>query len=213
MPSLSDLKRVFFIKALGLTPDVPITTGDLEQLYFNTTPVSGAAPEKYLRGTGSPEGAVAAPVGTVYIDDSGTNGAWQWLKISGGAGNTGWAVSYGDTGWRDIPVTVSNHPGLTNLKFRLFNGVVTFSFNETEASAGGTGISVVWTIPSELKPKYPAVNGIILTSSGALAPSSAFYSTGSSLVVRRAAAASHAGSLSYPIDRGIWPTSLPGSAE
>lgn len=46
-------------------------------------------------GTGSPEGVVAAPVGTAYTDTAGTNGAWQWLKKSG-TGTTGWAVTHSD---------------------------------------------------------------------------------------------------------------------
>ena len=51
------------------------------------------------RGTGSPEGKVAAPVGSVYTDTAATNGAIRWIKSSG-TGNTGWQVEYGDTGWR-----------------------------------------------------------------------------------------------------------------
>ena len=53
------------------------------------------------RGTGSPEGKVSAPVGSVYTDTAATNGAIRWIKASG-TGNSGWRVEYGDTGWRDI---------------------------------------------------------------------------------------------------------------
>lgn len=56
-------------------------------------------------GTGSPEGVLAAPVGTYYTDTAGTNGAWRWLKKAG-TGNTGWAVVDGDTGFRDITGTL-----------------------------------------------------------------------------------------------------------
>lgn len=54
-----------------------------------------------LRGTGSPEWAVTAPVGTYYTDTDGTNGAWRWIKKSG-TGSTGWRVLSGDTGWRNV---------------------------------------------------------------------------------------------------------------
>jgi hypothetical protein len=54
-----------------------------------------------MRGSGIPEGAVTAPVGTYYTDLAGTRGAWRWIKKSG-AGNTGWAVIHGDTGQRDV---------------------------------------------------------------------------------------------------------------
>lgn len=53
------------------------------------------------RGAGSPEGKVAAPVGSIYTDSAATNGAIRWIKTSG-TGTTGWKVEYGDTGWRDI---------------------------------------------------------------------------------------------------------------
>lgn len=40
-------------------------------------------------------------MGTIYTDTAATNGAIRWIKVSG-TGNTGWAVEYGDTGWRSI---------------------------------------------------------------------------------------------------------------
>ena len=54
-----------------------------------------------LRGTGMPEGVVSAPPGTYWTDTAGTNGAWRWIKTSG-TGSTGWAVIFGDTGWRKV---------------------------------------------------------------------------------------------------------------
>ena len=44
-----------------------------------------------LRGTGSPEGAVSAPVGELYIQTDGANGEVLWRKTSG-VGNTGWTT-------------------------------------------------------------------------------------------------------------------------
>ena len=54
-----------------------------------------------LEGTGSPLGVIAAPVGSVYDDMAGTNGAWRWRKTAG-TGTSGWVVVEGDTGWRDV---------------------------------------------------------------------------------------------------------------
>lgn len=53
------------------------------------------------KGTGFPNGVVAAPVGSIYIDTAVTAGAISWMKKSG-TGNTGWEVENGDTGWRNI---------------------------------------------------------------------------------------------------------------
>lgn len=52
-------------------------------------------------GTGSPEGKVAAPVGSIYTDLDATNGAIRWIKTTR-TGNTGWQVEYGDTGIRSL---------------------------------------------------------------------------------------------------------------
>ena len=62
--------------------------------------VDGLVPLGSFMGTGSPEGAVSAPVGSIYVDSAATNGAIRWIKTSG-TGSTGWRVEYGDTGWRD----------------------------------------------------------------------------------------------------------------
>lgn len=83
------------------------------------TPAGGGGGSGPLTGTGSPEGVVAAPVGTEYLDTAGTRGAWRWLKTTG-TGNTGWVVTYGDTGWRNITSLApdaSMFPGL-DLQYR-----------------------------------------------------------------------------------------------
>jgi hypothetical protein len=46
---------------------------------------------KWRWGTGSPEGVVAAPVGTAYLRDDGGAGTTLYVKESG-TGNTGWAA-------------------------------------------------------------------------------------------------------------------------
>lgn len=56
-----------------------------------------------IEGAGSPQGVVRAPAGTEYIDTSGTNGAWKWIKKTA-ISTTGWVVTEGDTGWREMPV-------------------------------------------------------------------------------------------------------------
>lgn len=44
-----------------------------------------------MTGAGSPEGAVAAPIGTLYTRTDGTPGATLYVKESG-VGTTGWAA-------------------------------------------------------------------------------------------------------------------------
>ena len=66
-----------------------------------TNAATTAAIGGFLSGTGSPQGVLAAPVGSQYRDTAATTGAVIWVKASG-TGNTGWVVQYGDTGWRNI---------------------------------------------------------------------------------------------------------------
>ena len=42
--------------------------------------VDQRVPVSSFTGTGSPEGKVAAPVGSIYTDTAATNGAIRWIK-------------------------------------------------------------------------------------------------------------------------------------
>lgn len=59
------------------------------------------------RGNWSPEGVLAAPVGSTYVDVQGANGAVQYTKMTG-TGKTGWKVTTGDTGWRNMSSLLIN---------------------------------------------------------------------------------------------------------
>lgn len=78
-----------------------------------------------IHGRGMPNGTVAAPVGTTYVDEAVTNGALKWIKKTG-TGNTGWEVLIGDTGWKILP-SVSKL-GNSFVKIRRVNNVVSYQF-------------------------------------------------------------------------------------
>lgn len=50
---------------------------------------------RFFEGTGNPNGVVAAPVGSRYVDKTGTRGAVDWVKTSGADSNVGWTSSIG----------------------------------------------------------------------------------------------------------------------
>lgn len=95
-----------------------------------------------IHGRGMPNGTVAAPVGTTYVDETVTNGALKWIKKTG-TGNTGWEVLIGDTGWKIIP-SVSKLGG-SYVKIRRVNNVVSYQFGGLSwgwfgvVRRGGTG--------------------------------------------------------------------------
>ncbi len=75
-------------------------------------------------GTGQPNGRVAAPPGSTYIDTAVTCGAVKWIKMWG-TGNTGWTVLYGDTGWRDAKSLLDPFwDSTSNLQLRRINKTV-----------------------------------------------------------------------------------------
>ena len=95
-------------------PSQPATSG-------NTAQVN----EYEIHGQGMPNGKVEAPVGTTYVDTNATNGALKWIKRSG-AGNQGWEVLTGDTGWRTL--NIKSKLGNSFLKVRRKNDLVTYQF-------------------------------------------------------------------------------------
>lgn len=85
----------------------------------------GQVNEYEIHGQGMPNGKVSAPVGTTYVDTAVTNGALKWIKRSG-AGNQGWEVLTGDTGWRTL--NIRSKLGNSYLKVRRKNDTVTYQF-------------------------------------------------------------------------------------
>ena len=57
---------------------------------------------RFFEGNGRPDGVVAAPVGSRYVDKVGAQGAVEWSKKAGGDTAFGWFCLAGDTGRRDI---------------------------------------------------------------------------------------------------------------
>nr|DAF55480.1 MAG TPA: collagen triple helix repeat protein [Myoviridae sp. ctLYp5] len=90
-----------------------------------TNTPTGQANEYEIHGTGMPNGKVAAPVGTTYVDTVATNGALKWIKRTG-TDNQGWEVLTGDTGWRTIDIR--SKLGASYLKVRRKNDTVMYQF-------------------------------------------------------------------------------------
>lgn len=78
-----------------------------------------------LSGAGIPEGKVEGTLGQTYVDLRKTNGAVKWIKTTD-SGKTGWAVLYGDTGWKTLNIV--SKLGASYLKVRRLNNQVSFQF-------------------------------------------------------------------------------------
>ena len=107
-------------------------------------------------GTGSPEGNVAAPVGSIYTDTAATNGAIRWIKASG-TGTAGWRVEYGDTGWRRLAPLGEYFTGEGDILFRRINNNVTVKFVDVGVDTQGKQLvylSEPGYIPAEFRGAY-----------------------------------------------------------
>jgi hypothetical protein len=140
------------------------------------TPAGGGGSGGPLTGTGFPEGVVTATPGTEYLDTAGTCGAWRWLKVSG-AGNTGWAVTYGDTGWRQMKADWNVSPRSSGDGFverllirRVGNRITLACYLDSAFGGSGKDHSVAAFLPVGFRNTsslgaWPGVNRFRLTSS------------------------------------------------
>ena len=139
----SEGDNIKFITSRNIHDYLPQNTGNTG----NTTELDKRlkvleAKQWEIHGRGMPNGTVAAPVGTTYVDEAVTNGALKWIKKTG-TGNTGWEVLIGDTGWKIIP-SVSKLGG-SYVKIRRVNNVVSYQFGGLSwgwfgvVRRGGTG--------------------------------------------------------------------------
>nr|DAN01445.1 MAG TPA: hypothetical protein [Caudoviricetes sp.] len=124
-------KRLKVLEAnTGNTTELDKRLKAIESKPANTTELDNRlkvleAKQWEIHGRGMPNGTVAAPVGTTYVDEAVTNGALKWIKKTG-TGNTGWEVLIGDTGWKVLP-SVSKLGG-SYVKVRRVNNVVSYQF-------------------------------------------------------------------------------------
>lgn len=178
-------------------------------------------------GSGSPEGVVTAPVGTSWTDILDTRGATKWVKKTG-TGNTGWKVTVGDTGWRDVSsllvsgLVVSSSIGVC--KMSRVGDVVRFAF-KLDVSAGSIStILASGAMPVGFRPSGHAYMWSTLwtaTTAGALANSLTTSRIGytqpensSPLAVNGTTPFPNPGTIAWTgeyVTADPWPTVLPGS--
>lgn len=170
-----------------------------------------------MSGTGSPQGVVTAPVGSIWHQTDSTVGVTHWRKATG-TGNTGWVVMAGDTGWRNV--TPINGWTCNNMWIRRYGSIVQFAFWSMSGSSATS--STFYSLPDGFKGmnnqtgmyatgQYNSTGSTVgmyrMTGSGNWTVSSATYTTalsaGAALSVTWIAD-------EYSVD--IWPATLPGSS-
>lgn len=189
---------------------------------WKAAPTGGGGSGSGLSGTGSPEGVVTAPVGTEYLDTAGTLGAWRWLKTSG-SGNTGWVVTYGDTGWRQMKADWNVSPRssgdgfVERLLIRRVGNRITLACYLDGAFGGEKNHSVAAFLPVGFRNTsslgvWPEVNRFRLTSSQTtyVDPILETGTAGNLRIITPSSMHEAYSEIAWVTDHP-WPTTLPGT--
>ncbi len=136
--------------------------------------------------------------------DHATAGAVEWTKMSG-SGNTGWKVTVGDTGWRNISALIGN--GWTGQAWvRRVGDVVDLRVETLNAAAATAGVYLA--LPAGFR------------TTGSLFVRSIFYTT--AMTLRRVSTSADSTVVGYVAGDVLhgslaastaepWPTTLPGT--
>lgn len=167
---------------------------------------------RFLEGDGPPDGVVAAPIGSRYIDKTGAQGAIEWVKRANGDTNTGWFCVAGDTGVRDITALIDKGNGTINVaKVSRIGNTVDMYFDITMPS----NRTATWQLFSALPGfgpgfnRYAAMqdNNELATSKGSL------VNTAGGVTLYGVIGAKRDRFTGTWSTRDPWPTILPGSGE
>lgn len=122
------------ITSLGTLTGLTITSGG--NLLLNATKVTS--------GTGTPEAAVTAPIGSLFLRTDGAAGTCIYIKESG-AGNTGWVPIITALSGA-ITLTTAAQPNVTSLGTLTgltLSGAITPTYSGTSPTSSQIGYSVV----------------------------------------------------------------------
>lgn len=171
--AINDLQEEMVLKIQK--PAVP-QVGDLLR-YDGSNWVSSAS--RLFEGNGQPQGVVAAPIGSTYIQLDGTTGAVRWLKAAGvdENDNTGWILEIGDTGWRNVLASVALPSGAAKYvaNLRRINNLVQVYF-DLDTPAAGSSWNVM-TLPVGFRPRF-TMYGALTDNNEAAAKSTYVNSAG-----------------------------------
>ena len=160
------------------------------------------------KGVGSPEGKVAAPVGSIYTDSDATNGAIRWIKTSG-TGTTGWRVEYGDTALRNVSNLITDADGGLSLS-RIGATVFLNAKNIIPSSDLTSGSTFISSLPLGFRPMERRDFALAATLGSSTSRSAFQFATGAIGVWQPNTSDKYSFQLSWQTSNA-WPTTLPGT--
>lgn len=122
---------------------------------------------RFLEGEGRPDGVVAAPIGSRYIDKIGAQGAVEWVKRAGGDTNTGWICLAGDTGPRNIATLVDKGNGTLHNAILVRSAQIVELHIDILMPSDRTGTWTALSLPAGFRPQYNRYGGLTDNKEGA----------------------------------------------
>lgn len=168
---------------------------------------------RLFEGDGQPEGVVAAPIGSRYVDVTAAEGAVEWLKIRGvdDNDNTGWQLLLADTGLRNISSLIDTRStAVVNAAYLRRSGDLVDIYLDLKMP---TNIASPWslmTLPVGFRPPFTR-HGALQDNNEAAAATSAVLNTGVVNLYTLVSAKTDRWNGSW-LTRDPWPAALPGTA-
>lgn len=124
---------------------------------------------RFFEGNGRPDGNIAAPVGSRYIDKVGAQGAVEWVKRAGGDTAFGWICLAGDTGKRNIAADILLRTGtLVNSAFLIRSGQVVQMYVDLKMPSVITPDPyTIYNLPAGFRPVADIFGGLLDNKEGA----------------------------------------------
>lgn len=165
---------------------------------------------RFFEGIGRPDGQVAAPVGSRYIDKEGQDGAVEWIKRVGDL-NTGWICLAGQTGRRDISALIKKRTGtVVNAAYLIrINYVVELYVDITMPNSSTSPYNIL-DLPTGFRPIYTKYGALTDNKEGADTGGTSIATDGEVNVYNPVPGKRDRYSGTW-LTEEPWPTVLPGS--
>lgn len=134
---------------LATNQDVTVSAGNLS-IGGGTKGVIYAAGPKDLSNSGSPEGAVIAPIGSTYRRNDGGAGSSLYIKESG-SGNTGWVPVGTTSGTFSFALGGCTTAPTGTARYTVYGNVVTLTFPALTGTSNTTSLTYTG-LPAALQP-------------------------------------------------------------
>ena len=168
----------------------------------------GTSGPRDMVGTGSPEGAVTAPVGSTWRDTNATTGAIKWIKATG-TGNTGWVVEYGDTGQRYLTAVLEN--GWTAAAFHIRRTGRLVYLTAVNLVGTASSSTTAYTLPVGFRPPNTTQLPAWYDTGVTMSPGVILFTTGEATLGGTRTNYTNGRIASSWITPDAWPASLPGT--